>query len=167
MQTFLPYNSFKKSARCLDNKRLFKQLVEAKQILCSLRYTFCNEDWKKTKSWENRAFNNHPAVKMWGGYEWLLAAYYNAVYVEVMKRGINTSMKPLINEYSSKKFQLQRYANKVEYPWWLGKSKFHKAMRARLYAKDPKYYRKFCRFKDFNGGKYLWPDNETKTFKVI
>jgi uncharacterized protein (DUF2132 family) len=32
MQTFMPYPSFRKSLDCLDNKRLGKQRVEAKQI---------------------------------------------------------------------------------------------------------------------------------------
>ena len=33
MQVFLPYPDFKKSLESLDNKRLGKQRVEAKQIL--------------------------------------------------------------------------------------------------------------------------------------
>ena len=32
MQTFLPYPDYYQSARCLDNKRLGKQRVEALQI---------------------------------------------------------------------------------------------------------------------------------------
>ena len=56
MQTFLPYPDFQKTAQCLDNKRLGKQRVEARQIISTLE--------GKSNGWRN-----HPAVKMWKGYE--------------------------------------------------------------------------------------------------
>ena len=56
MQTFLPYEDFKRSAEALDNKRLGKQRVEAMQI-----YKACVLD--------DYGWKNHPAVKMWVGYE--------------------------------------------------------------------------------------------------
>ena len=37
MQTFLPYPDFKKSASCLDYKRLGKQRVEGLQILNAIQ----------------------------------------------------------------------------------------------------------------------------------
>lgn len=57
MQTFLPYPSFTLSAICLDNKRLNKQILECDQILNALAPG-------STSGWRN-----HPAVKMWRGYE--------------------------------------------------------------------------------------------------
>lgn len=62
MQTFLPYRSFIESAKCLDNKRLGKQRVEVLQILNTLT--------GKSNGW-----SNHPAVRMWRGYERALCAY--------------------------------------------------------------------------------------------
>ena len=62
MQTFLPYPDFAKSAACLDNKRLNKQIVECKQILMAL-------------SGESKGWRNHPAVLMWKGCECCLAGY--------------------------------------------------------------------------------------------
>ena len=64
MQTFLPYKSFTKSAKCLDNKRLGKQRVEAMQILNVL----LSKD--KKAGW-----HNHPAVLQWKGYEGTLFDY--------------------------------------------------------------------------------------------
>ena len=59
MQTFLPYKSFRKTALCLDNKRLGKQRVETLQILRALTGYYN----------QSGAWLNHPAVKMWRGYE--------------------------------------------------------------------------------------------------
>lgn len=69
MQTFLPYKSFSGSARCLDNKRLGKQRVEVLQILNTLT--------GKSTGWAN-----HPATRMWRGYERALCAYGFAVCEE-------------------------------------------------------------------------------------
>lgn len=54
MQTFLPYSSFKDSARVLDRQRLGKQRVENMQIITAL----LDPDY----GWQN-----HPAVNMWRG----------------------------------------------------------------------------------------------------
>ena len=46
MQTFLPYKSFEKSAKCLDYKRLGKQRIETWQIYSALKqgeYKECPE----------------------------------------------------------------------------------------------------------------------------
>ena len=56
MQTFLPYPDFAKSAACLDNKRLNKQIVECYQILRAIT--------DPTYGWQN-----HPAVNMWRGFK--------------------------------------------------------------------------------------------------
>ena len=50
MQTFLPFKSFQKTAKCLDYRRLGKQRVETMQIL-------------KALSQENYGWKNHPATK--------------------------------------------------------------------------------------------------------
>ena len=57
---------------------------------------------------------------------------------------------------------------KLIYPWWLGNENFHRAMRARLIEKDYNFYfNKFPNDYGFNEGLYLWPDNDTKKFKII
>jgi hypothetical protein len=62
MQTFMCYFSHAKTAADLDQARLGKQRVEVVQILKALRG-------------ETEAYANHPAVKMWKGYEPALLLY--------------------------------------------------------------------------------------------
>ena len=69
MQTFLPYASFEDVARTLDRKRLGKQRVEGMQILNVLA---------KPPGYTG-AWANHPAVKMWRGYENALKQYVNTM----------------------------------------------------------------------------------------
>lgn len=145
MQTFLPYKNFLDSARALDMKRCWKQAIEAHQIIDAL-------EGKVTSSW-----TNHPAVKMWEGHVGLLKRYFNSIlYVCLHVHCINTKY----TYYDLNTFDRS--------PWWLGNEDFHRAMRARLIEKDESFYlEKFPHDKGFNGGKYLWPDMVTKTFRVI
>jgi len=64
MQTFLPYSDFSRTVSCLDKKRLWKQTIEAREIIQILE--------GKESCWKN-----HPAVKMWIGYVDALKSYYN------------------------------------------------------------------------------------------
>jgi len=118
MQTFLPYPSFKESAKVLDNKRLGKQRVEAFQILKTLRTG-------------RKAWANHPATRMWRGYEASLAAYMNEMILEWVRRRFNNTMvladAPVLSPL----------------PPWLGNNNFHAAHRASLLAKAPEHYGKF------------------------
>jgi len=59
MQTFIPLPSFVESAKVLDRTRLGNQRNEAKIILKCLLYP-------SEKGWRN-----HPAVKMWSGFDFL------------------------------------------------------------------------------------------------
>ena len=76
MQTFLPYPSFTETALCLDYRRLSKQRIEAKQIYLAL-------------TTENYGWQNHPAVKMWQGYEQALLCYGRIICMEWRRRGYN------------------------------------------------------------------------------
>ena len=62
MQTFLPYESFKQSARVLDWRRLGKQRVEGMQIINAIEGK-PRQDGKPYKGWLN-----HPATVMWRPY---------------------------------------------------------------------------------------------------
>jgi len=87
MQTFLPFSSFWRSAKCLDNKRLGKQRVEAMQILTTL-------------SGKNKAWKNHPAVKMWKGYENALAEYGIVICEEWRSHGFRDTCEIKILGYT-------------------------------------------------------------------
>lgn len=164
MQTFMPYPSFAESAASLDKRRCFKQVIEAKQIIACLEGT-SNVKWK-----------NHPAVKQWDGYVDMLKHYYNVFLkhcIQVHK--YNTKMGYMNCEYDevdqndTSKIKAKRILNYIgEYPWWWNEEQYHRSHRARLIAKDEKFYLpKFPEDKDYNGGKYWWADMETKTFKII
>jgi len=146
MQTFLPYSDFKKSVQVLDNKRLGKQRLEAFQIIKIIEEKTNKGRWK-----------NHPAIKMWEGYLDALKFYFNCCVDEWIKRGFKNNMK---------KYKIDE--KNIIYPWWFGNEDFHKAMRARLIEKDKEFYKsKFPEDENFNNGKYFWPVNETKTFRII
>lgn len=121
MQTFLPYSYFYDSAECLDNKRLQKQIVECKQIYLALT--------EPTYGWKN-----HPAVKMWAGYEGSLCEYaLNCVY---------TWEGRYHKRHSLNSFFLLRIEHKP-FPKWIGDPRFHDSHKSNLYRKDPIHYHKF------------------------
>jgi len=161
MQTFLPYHNFKKSAKCLDYRRLGKQRIEAKQILNILLV--------RTKS---KAWINHPAVKIWRGYELALQEYYNTIVREWVKRGYkNTMALELVNiphihlqdlfgndYYSSNELNVKSGPTKhpdFKIPLWLTE-KFCASHRAALLYKLPEWYSQFgwTEKPEIN---YVWP----------
>ena len=139
MQTFLPYISFTKSLQCLDNKRLGKQRVEAMQILNAL-------EPGSTSRWRN-----HPAVKMWRGYEGHLSLYHDLAIVEWTRRGFKNNMKPRTSGYPIQ-FIMALLDSKPE---WLT-DKFCAAHRSNLLRKDPEFYGKYG-WKEPNDLPYIWP----------
>lgn len=63
MQIFIPYPQPIEVARCLDKRRLNKQIIEAKQIISAI---------VKTDRGQVTAWASHPVVKMYrGNTEWL------------------------------------------------------------------------------------------------
>lgn len=165
MMTFLPYSEFNKCAEVLDKKRCWKQVVEASQIIDCLE--------GKKVGWKN-----HPAVKMWIGYENLLKHYYNVFLDHSLKvHKINTQMwyKTCRYSYGIKTESISYFVDRsvssweCNRPFWLGQEPFHRAMRARLIEKNPEFYGpKFLdKDKGYNDSKYWWPVMEDKTFRII
>lgn len=142
MQTFLPYKSFSKSASILDNSRLGKQRVEAKQILDIL---------KKKRENPNGSFawKNHPAVLMWEGYENALRSYYNTILTEWEKRGFRNTMKKL------------PVTRPIKLPPWMGSTKFHRSHQSNLLRKNKEHYQEY--FKGVPDDlEYVWPKRVEK-----
>jgi len=131
MQTFLPYADFKKSAECLDYRRLGKQRVEAKQIIDLLEKHDAGEDISKLP------WGNHPAVRMWIGYTLALKDYYNTIVREWISRGYKNNMK-LYDITLAEEVVLI-----TEYPQWFDNPDFHDAHKSNLLRKDYEYYKKF------------------------
>ena len=139
MQTFLPYNDFKKSVQVLDRMRLGKQRVEALQILQALR--------------DETRWKNHPAVKMWKGYEQALVYYGLYMCNEWIRRGYKDTCYMKIYSF------LKSDDSHPELPPWFGDTEFHKAHRSNLLRKNSEYYSKF--FSEEKNLPYIWPTNHT------
>lgn len=137
MQTFLPYPSFRDSARVLDYRRLGKQRVEAKQILLALA--------------NGGAWANHPATKMWRGYHFALAAYGVSICEEWIARGYNDSLLSFFydNGHASDE--------PCTLPPWLGTPAFHASHRSNLLRKDPEFYGKYG-WTESPDLPYIWPE---------
>lgn len=121
MQTFLPYPSFEETARILDYRRLGKQRVEGLQILNII-----------TKPAYVGSWMNHPAVKMWRGYDMALQLYVTTMIEEWIRRGFKNTMQ----YYDIR-------ADELHYPWWFGDPLFHDSHKSNLLRKYPDYYRQF------------------------
>ncbi len=118
MQTFLPYADYTATFEVLDYQRLGKQRVEAMQVLNCLR-GISSMGWK-----------NHPAVKMWVGYEDALSNYLRACIITWYRRGYNNNMT------------LPVYVDKPPMPPWFGDEWFHLSHRSNLLRKNPNHYGK-------------------------
>lgn len=148
LQTFLPYPSFTQSAYCLDNKRLGKQRVEARQILVALDSSYYSKAFPDRelphKAWIS-SWAKHPAVKMWDGFEVALIRYGNAVIREWVRRGFKNKM-PVIKTKKSE-FVL---------PPWFGSQAFHNSHKSNLLRKDLGFYKQRHWDVPYNLP-YVWP----------
>ena len=81
---------------------------------------------------------NHPAVKMWKGYEWALLQYQRCIVDEWLKREyIDTCWhKTHVLFTKASKRQLP---NRM--PPWLGDAKLHDSYKSLLIRKQPSHYR--------------------------
>lgn len=120
VNTFLPEPSFQRSLTLLDRQRLGKQRVEAKQILQALRG-------------ERKGWVNHPATRMWRGYEGSLCLFGILSCVEWMQRGY---VDNLLSWFCERAVQ---YPDK-SYPWWFRSEVFHRSHQSNLIRKDQAYY---------------------------
>lgn len=129
MQTFLSEPTFKKCAVVLDNKRLNKQLLEARQILNILVQG-------------HGGWYNHPAVQQWKGYEPYLFKYIKAIKRECKIRGIAYE-----KNYDVCKQLIEQVETPLIKPWWWSdkeiKTRILITHRARLYEKDSDHYRQY------------------------
>lgn len=147
MQTFLPYPSFRESARCLDYRRLGKQRVECKQLLLALGVPVGEHQPKPT------AWANHPAARMWRGHELWLCQYAIDVCREWIRRGYNDTLLPQFETAFC-------YAAKPDGAWWspnwIGYDAFHASHRSNLLRKDRVWYSQFG-WQEPADLEYVWP----------
>lgn len=140
MQTFLPYASFALSAQCLDRQRLGKQRVECWQLYRAL-------------TGESTGWRNHPAAKMWQGYEAALMDYGIAVCEEWLKRGYKDT---LLERFLAVRQQLPL---QTTLPPWVGNEQFHVSHQSNLVRKAPQHYAPlFPQIAD--DLPYIWPQSQ-------
>lgn len=157
MQTFLPLPSFRRSARCLDQKRLGKQRVECKQILLCLGVPIGAHEPNNSK-WQN-----HPAVLMWAGHEVALLVYGIVVCREWIARGFNDS---LAREFVTAYEHLRPTIAANRYPAWFRLKQFHASHRSNLLRKDFKHYSQFG-WEEPVDLPYFWPTHNEKPVRGI
>jgi hypothetical protein len=149
MQTFLPYKSFKKSARVLDRQRLGKQRVENLQLLRS--HVIPGAGW-----------SNHPASKMWAGHEAWLVSYQIAICDEwhIVRGYKDTCLEKTIDLADEFLNIPKRDGGLIRVgqarPPWLGDKEFHRSHKSNLVRKNADHYRTF--FPNVPDDlEYVWP----------
>lgn len=117
MQTFLCYTDPWLVADALDQKRHGKQRVEGNQILDLLEGRADNP-WK-----------NHPATRMWRGYEMALRYYINIMISTWIIRGC-------VNNLPYHEID----ATHIHFPPWMWDNRLVYSHRANLIQKFPEHY---------------------------
>lgn len=149
MQTFLPYPLYRKSAACLDSRRLGKQRVETKQILIALGVTVGEHQGNRDSAWRN-----HPAVRMWRGHEAALAEYGVVVCAEWKRRGFHDTLMPQFVDARQEILLDSGFGDSD--PNWLGWDTFHASHRSNLLRKFPQFYRQYGWHEPVDMP-YVWP----------
>jgi hypothetical protein len=126
MQTFMPHHSFMASARSLDMRRLGKQRVEVKQLLLALGVPVGDHAPSPLKHWAN-----HPAAKMWRGYEAALAHYGVRICEEWRLRGYQDTLEAQFLKIGFGAYTM---------PPWMDSGDFHRSHQSNLIRKDPAFY---------------------------
>ncbi len=130
VNTFLPFASFEASVRCLDNKRLGKQRVEAYQARrarCAFGRCFLHlmrqrlvppQIWRIVSGAApaGGGWRNHPATRAWEGHADALARYANACVDEWTRRGFVNNMPRLE----------QRAPEAPQLPWCAQRARAHR-----------------------------------------
>ncbi len=163
MNTFLPYNDFKKVAQCLDRQRLNKQILEGTQIIDVIL--------KKNNLIDNpngkQGWWSHPVYKLWTDnrgqiFVYQLIDYIDILYKEWIDRGYkNTTWLPKKENYLKLIRENEHlFGNKDIELFW--SKEFQEIMRANLIRKDKDYYQKFFGdIKEQEG--YIWENCKIKS----
>lgn len=155
MQTFLPHRDFKSCAFALDSRRLNKQRVECMQIYNAARGI--RLDANENVVGPAVGWRNHPAVKMWKGYEHSLCVYAYYICLECDAREIE-------DKAGLRRFFWSRM-NKHPFiiPFWIAdpviRDKITFSHRCNLVRKDAEYYRpQFHNIpENYDDIPYFWP----------
>jgi len=138
MQSFSPLYTYEDCARVLDNKRCFKNALEAYQVLRIIRGV------TNTKGWRN-----HPVTIMWAKNPNSYVEYALCFTDEWKRRGYKTTLDIKLKDlYNSKESS--------DKPDWWSREEFHSSHRQTLLSKDFNYYSKFG-WSEQPKYEYWWP----------
>ena len=127
MNTFIPNADLKKSVECLDTRRLFKQIVECKQLLLAIN---------AKKKGEKYGWQNHACTKMWYQYPQSLRYYQLLCLNEWCKRRFEAFIDEAMLEF-------YEYEFKRENPIFIGNEAVHRSHRLNLLWKDYEHYSQY------------------------
>jgi len=133
MQTFLPHPDYYQSMLSLDKSRLGNQV------------------WREGLTLIRGGWPNHPASKMWKGYEYHLGLYLLAG-IAALKVQRN---KHYVEVEKKIRAEMEKHPNNGPPPW-LGNEQFHASHRSNLIRKNPDYYRSFG-WTEPDNLPYVWP----------
>lgn len=140
MQIFLPYIDIIDVAKCLDKRRLHKQIVECKQII-------------KAITGESEAWKNHPIVKMYSNDLEFVKMYLGVLEEYWKNNGEATKNLVMLNE-----------AARIKLPNFIN-NEYLATMKGRLYVKDPIHYADFANYESFGHQNMYFVDGEWKYYK--
>ena len=144
MQTFVPYSDPQAVAAVLDPQRLGKQRVECLQILNAL-------------TGRSRGWTNHPATKMWRGYERGLVRYALAMCRRWVALGYADSCRQSLLTVAEAEFGPGlRVVATAPMPPWLDDARVQISHRSNLVRKKPEHYGPIWP-EVRNDLPYLWP----------
>lgn len=144
MMTFIITGDFVLNAQLLDDQRLGKQRVEARQILDAIQKGTVPVNGKMP------GWVNHPIVHAWRPFVEALKYYTNCIILEWIRRGGDNNL-PL--------FEIPHI---ILIPWWSQWDRLHHSHRAMLMRKNPFYYQdKFVVEPDYYTCGYIWPHSVT------
>lgn len=160
MQTFVPLtSSFVDIAKTLDNKRLNKQALEGWQIMMTNLKLDPQGNHREPKGWYN-----HPAAKMWRGYETGLYGYVYCMVAEWHRRGFKSTIADKALATLTRAAELGRINPYTEFPPWILSGQWEdmaSTHRLALLVKDYKWYSQFGWAEDPGypptDYEYIWP----------
>ena len=145
MQIFLPYINIIEVAKCLDNRRLHKQIVECYQIMKAIKG-------------ESEAWKNHPICKMYKNNLKFLEAYTKTLelYKELSKNTTDSVLKNRMEVANKEAMSLIPSFITEEYL---------STMKGRLYVKDSSHYAVFAPYEQFGDQNMYFVDDEWRIYK--
>lgn len=145
MQTFMTRNRFGKTGTDLDNARLGKQMVECRQIFDTVTGV------------TPKFYPNHPAMKMWTGYEFALGIYAMMLNMEwTFNRGFASHKTFRWFGSTLQEMRTEDPEFSYEAPPWLNDSAVLLSHRSNLIRKDSQYYGTKWKNAPENWP-YIWP----------